>query len=109
MRLPRSRGATRCRRRRRSSRRAVELRPARVVYEWGFVNMGNIGWGVAFLYCVFAALRLARFNTNLEVADKRYFQGLPSPAAAALVTGFVWTMDDYALDPETYRWWALAV
>jgi CDP-diacylglycerol--serine O-phosphatidyltransferase len=83
--------------------------PALVVYEWGFVNMGNIGWGVAFLYCVFAALRLARFNTNLEVADKRYFQGLPSPAAAALVTGFVWTMDDYALDPDTYRWWALAV
>jgi len=83
--------------------------PALVIYEWGLLSMGNLGWAAAFLYCVFAALRLARFNTNLEVADKRYFQGLPSPSAAALVAGFVWTMDDRALDPETYRWWALAV
>jgi CDP-diacylglycerol--serine O-phosphatidyltransferase len=83
--------------------------PALVIYEWALFSMGNLGWAAAFLYCVFAALRLARFNTNLEVADKRYFQGLPSPSAAALVAGFVWTMDDRALDPETYRWWALAV
>ncbi len=53
--------------------------------------LGQLGWMAAFLYCACAALRLARFNTNLEVADKRFFQGLPSPAAAALVTGFVWT------------------
>jgi len=45
----------------------------------------------------------------LEVADKRYFQGLPSPAAAALVAGFVWIMDDNAIDPESVRWWAWAV
>ena len=83
--------------------------PALVVYEWALYSMGNIGWAAAFLYCAAAALRLARFNTMLEVADKRYFQGLPSPSAAALVAGFVWTMDDRALDPETYRWWALAV
>ncbi len=83
--------------------------PALVIYEWALLSMGNLGWAAAFLYCVFAALRLARFNTNLEVADKRYFQGLPSPSAAALVAGFVWTMDDRALDPQTYRWWALAV
>ena len=83
--------------------------PALVVYEWALYSMGNIGWAAAFLYCAAAALRLARFNTMLEVADKRYFQGLPSPSAAALVAGFVWTMDDQALDPETYRWWALAV
>src|ERR1700676_1645078 len=56
-----------------------------------------------------AALRLARFNTILEVADKRYFQGLPSPSAAALVAGFVWIIDDYAIDPETVRWAAWAV
>jgi len=85
------------------------LAPALVVYEWGLLSVGNYGWLAAFLYCACAALRLARFNTNLEVADKRYFQGLPSPAAAALVAGFVWTMDDRALDPDTYRWWALAV
>ena len=56
-----------------------------------------------------AALRLARFNTMLEVADKRFFQGLPSPSAAALVAGFVWIMDDNAVDPEGMRWWAWAV
>jgi CDP-diacylglycerol--serine O-phosphatidyltransferase len=83
--------------------------PALLVYEWALVSVGNYGWLAAFLYCACAALRLARFNTNLEVADKRYFQGLPSPAAAALVAGFVWIMDDNAFDPESLRWWALAV
>ena len=52
------------------------------------------GWIAAFVYCACAALRLARFNTNIGVVDKRFFQGLPSPAAAALVTGFIWVMDD---------------
>jgi CDP-diacylglycerol--serine O-phosphatidyltransferase len=56
-----------------------------------------------------AALRLARFNTMLEVADKRWFQGIPSPSAAALVAGFVFVMDDYAVDPASVRWWAFAV
>ena len=56
-----------------------------------------------------AALRLARFNTMLDVADKHWFTGLPSPAAAALVAGFVWIVDDYALDPATVRWWAFSV
>jgi CDP-diacylglycerol--serine O-phosphatidyltransferase len=83
--------------------------PALVVYEWALLSMGKLGWAAAFLYCAGAALRLARFNTMLEVADKRYFQGLPSPAAAALVAGFVWIMDDNAIDPESVRWWALAV
>jgi CDP-diacylglycerol--serine O-phosphatidyltransferase len=83
--------------------------PALVVYEWALLSMGKLGWAAAFLYCAGAALRLARFNTMLEVADKRYFQGLPSPSAAALVAGFVWAMDDYAIDPESVRWWALAV
>src|SRR5215510_6975655 len=78
--------------------------PALVVYEWALLSMGKLGWGAAFLYCAGAALRLARFNTMLEVADKRYFQGLPSPAAAALVSGFVWIMDDAAINPESVRW-----
>ena len=51
-------------------------------------DMGRLGWIAAFIYCAGAALRLARFNTTLEVMDKRFFQGLPSPAAAALVAGF---------------------
>ena len=61
--------------------------PALVVYEWSLRSMGKLGWIAAFIYVAGAALRLARFNTMLEVADKRYFQGLPSPSAAALVAG----------------------
>ncbi len=83
--------------------------PALVVYEWSLRSMGKLGWIAAFIYVAGAALRLARFNTMLEVADKRYFQGLPSPSAAALVDGFVWIIDDYAIDPETVRWAAWAV
>lgn len=68
--------------------------PALVVYEWALKGMGKLGWIAAFVYCAAAALRLARFNVNVGVVDKRYFQGLPSPAAAALVMGFIWLMDD---------------
>lgn len=68
--------------------------PALIVYEWSLRGLGRWGWLAAFVYCAGAALRLARFNTNLTVVDKRYFQGLPSPAAAALVAGFIWLMDD---------------
>jgi CDP-diacylglycerol--serine O-phosphatidyltransferase len=68
--------------------------PALIVYEWAFKGLGKAGWGIAFFYCACAALRLARFNTNLAVVDKRYFQGLPSPAAAALVVGFIWVVVD---------------
>ncbi|HTP46052.1 MAG TPA: CDP-diacylglycerol--serine O-phosphatidyltransferase [Casimicrobiaceae bacterium] len=83
--------------------------PALVIYEWALLSLGKLGWIAAFVYCAGAALRLARFNTMLEVADKRYFQGLPSPAAAALVAGFVWIMDDAAINPESIRWWAWIV
>jgi CDP-diacylglycerol--serine O-phosphatidyltransferase len=83
--------------------------PALVVYEWALRSLGKPGWIAAFVYVAGAALRLARFNTMLEVADKRYFQGLPSPAAAALVAGFVWIIDDYAIDPENMRWGAWVV
>lgn len=68
--------------------------PALVMYEWALKDLGRLGWIAAFIYCAGAALRLARFNTTLEVMDKRYFQGLPSPAAAALVAGFIWVMID---------------
>src|SRR5690606_5395857 len=64
--------------------------PALVMYEWALKDLGRLGWVAAFIYVVCAALRLARFNTNIGVVDKRFFQGLPSPAAAALVAGFVW-------------------
>ncbi len=80
--------------------------PSLIVYEWALKGMGKWGWFAAFIYCVATALRLARFNTNIDVVDKNYFQGLPSPAAAALVAGFVWVMLDYGNSGEAMRWYA---
>ena len=80
--------------------------PALVMYEWVLRDLGKLGWIAAFVYVAGAALRLARFNTLLEVADKRWFMGLPSPSAAALVAGLVWVVDDLGYDPEPLRWWA---
>jgi CDP-diacylglycerol--serine O-phosphatidyltransferase len=73
--------------------------PALIVYVWALKPLGKIGWIAAFLYCACAALRLARFNTKLEdpFQDKRFFQGLPSPAAAALLAGFVWVSYEYGI------------
>lgn len=68
--------------------------PAVLAYEWMLRDFGRIGWIVAFIYCAGAALRLARFNTQLATADKHYFTGLPSPSAAALVAGLVWSSRD---------------
>jgi CDP-diacylglycerol--serine O-phosphatidyltransferase len=84
--------------------------PALVAYEWALKGLGKLGWVAAFVYCAGAALRLARFNTNIDVVDKRYFQGLPSPAAAALVAGLVWVMNDFGVDrAEWLRWVAWLV
>src|SRR5574343_371608 len=68
--------------------------PSLVLYVWALKPMGKLGWIAAFVYCAGAALRLARFNTKLDESDKRYFQGLPSPAAAALLAGLVWIAHD---------------
>jgi len=68
--------------------------PALIAYEWALQGMGKLGWLAAFIYVAGAALRLARFNTNAAVIDKRFFQGLPSPAAAALVAGLIWLVTD---------------
>jgi CDP-diacylglycerol--serine O-phosphatidyltransferase len=94
--------------------------PALVIYVWAlkdFSTSSNIpplgqwlttklGWIAAFIYCACAALRLARFNTQLEVADKRFFQGLPSPAAACLVAGMVWALNEYQFRGDDVKWWA---
>lgn len=69
--------------------------PALVMYEWALLSMGKLGWLAAFIYTAGAALRLARFNTQLATADKNYFQGLPSPSAAAIVAGMVWVGENY--------------
>jgi CDP-diacylglycerol--serine O-phosphatidyltransferase len=78
--------------------------PALIMYEWALRGMGKLGWLAAFVYCAGAALRLARFNTNITVVDKRFFQGLPSPAAAALVAGFIWLMDDLRIAGKDFNW-----
>jgi CDP-diacylglycerol--serine O-phosphatidyltransferase len=83
--------------------------PALIAYVWALKGMGKLGWIAAFIYCVGAALRLARFNTQLDVADKRYFQGLPSPAAAALIAGLVWVMNEYGIAGSDVKWLAFAV
>ncbi|HET7832565.1 MAG TPA: CDP-diacylglycerol--serine O-phosphatidyltransferase [Gallionella sp.] len=83
--------------------------PALVMYEWALRGLGKWGWFAAFIYCAATALRLARFNTNIDVVDKRYFQGLPSPSAAALVGGFVWVMLDSGFTGEQVRWYAAAL
>lgn len=73
--------------------------PALILYIWALKPLGKLGWLAAFIYCACAALRLARFNTKLddEHQDKRYFQGLPSPGAAALLAGFVWVSYEYGV------------
>jgi CDP-diacylglycerol--serine O-phosphatidyltransferase len=84
-----------------------------IAYEWALKDLGKLGWIVSFVYCASAALRLARFNTNLAVVDKRFFQGLPSPAAAAIVMGFIWVMDDLGFkgfrEGPWLQWTALAI
>ena len=77
--------------------------PALVMYEWALKDLGRFGWIAAFVYCAGAALRLARFNVNIGVVDKRFFQGLPSPAAAALVAGFIWLAHDNKFPFDLYR------
>jgi len=83
--------------------------PALVIYEWSLRGLGKAGWIAAFIYCAGAACRLARFNTNIEVVDKRYFQGLPSPAAAALVAGFIMMMLDFEIQGTQLAWYSFFV
>jgi CDP-diacylglycerol--serine O-phosphatidyltransferase len=79
--------------------------PALIMYQWALKDLGKLGWIPAFVYIAGAALRLARFNTNIAVVDKRFFQGLPSPAAAAMVMGLIWAMDDAGFrDVQHVRW-----
>ena len=85
--------------------------PALIVYEWSLSSLPSprIALAAAFIYAACAALRLARFNVQIDVVDKRFFNGLPSPAAAAVVAGFVLLMDDLAYEGVDVAWWAFAV
>ena len=81
--------------------------PALIVYQWALKDLGKLGWIPAFVYIAGAALRLARFNVNIGVVDKRFFQGLPSPAAAALVMGLIWVVDDAGVKGASQVDWAV--
>ena len=78
--------------------------PALVMYLWAFSSLGKLGLFAAFVHTAGGALRLARFNTQVETADKRYFQGLPSPAAAAILAGFLWLSLEYEYDVESLKY-----
>ena len=85
---------------------AFGLAPSLVMYEWALSGLGKFGWLAAFIYTAGTALRLARFNTMLDVADKRYFQGLPSPASAAVMAGAVWVAVDNGVAGSSVAWLA---
>jgi CDP-diacylglycerol--serine O-phosphatidyltransferase len=80
--------------------------PALVAYVWALqgLTFWGLGWISAFIHCACAGIRLARFNVNIGVVDKRYFQGLPSPSGAAVLTGFVWVMNDFGFVPQHSPW-----
>jgi CDP-diacylglycerol--serine O-phosphatidyltransferase len=86
---------------------AFGLAPSLVIYEWGLSTLGRLGWLAAFIYTAGAALRLARFNSQLSTADKRFFTGLPSPSAAAIVAAFVWVAVDNGLTGADLAWPAM--
>ncbi|ODC04529.1 CDP-diacylglycerol--serine O-phosphatidyltransferase [Terasakiispira papahanaumokuakeensis] len=77
--------------------------PALVSFSWLLKDLGKFGWIAAFIYVAGAALRLARFNVQIGSVDKRWFIGLPSPSAAAIVAGMVWTLHDYELTHWAYQ------
>jgi len=88
---------------------AFGLAPALIMYLWALQPLGKLGWLAAFVYAAATALRLARFNTQVGVADKRYFQGLPSPSAAAIMAGSVWTATDLGFNGHALSVAALVV
>jgi CDP-diacylglycerol--serine O-phosphatidyltransferase len=80
-----------------------------VVYEWALSGLGKVGWLAAFIYTAGAALRLARFNTQIGIADKRWFQGLPSPSAAAIIATGLWLGVDNGISGAAVSWLAVVL
>ncbi len=90
--------------------------PAILVFVWSLQSLahqgnlpGKLGWLAAFLFCACAALRLARFNSQARVADKRFFQGLASPAAAGTLVSTVWFCVEHGIDGERVAWLMLVL
>jgi CDP-diacylglycerol--serine O-phosphatidyltransferase len=88
---------------------AFGLAPALVMYLWALSGLGKIGWLAAFIYTAATALRLARFNTQIGIADKRWFQGLPSPSAAAILASGIWLGTILGLPGDSLGWIACAL
>lgn len=76
--------------------------PALIMFSWQANTLGKFGWVASFVYCACAAIRLARFNVMIDVVDKRYFQGLPSPTAAILIVGYIYICQEYALSSPLF-------
>lgn len=74
------------------------LAPALVMFSWSLHDLGKLGWAAAFIYAACAALRLARFNTQIGIVDKKHFVGLASPAAAAIIASVVWSWHNSETD-----------
>lgn len=92
------------------------MAPSLVMYHWALSTMkldgtllGKVGWAAAFLYAACAALRLARFNTQVGSIDKRWFIGLNSPSAAGMMMAFVWSMNEFGWNGQELRYFALAL
>lgn len=92
------------------------LAPAILSFNWSLSTLseisptaGKLGWLASFVFVACAALRLARFNTQVAVQDKSYFQGLASPAAAGTLVSTIWFFNDQGIDGETVRWLMLVV
>lgn len=88
---------------------AFGVAPALVAYHWALAGLGKVGWLAAFVYTAAAALRLARFNTQVGIADKRYFQGLASPSAAAIIATGVWLGTTNGIDGASVSWLAALI
>ncbi len=88
---------------------AFGIAPAVMMYLWVLEPLQKIGWVAVFLYSAAAALRLARFNIKAASMDRRYFQGLPSPVAAATLAGMVWCANSFDIDVSLIRWPAAVV
>ncbi len=88
---------------------AFGMAPALVAFTWSLQSLGQVGWVASFIFVACAALRLARFNTQIDIVDKKYFIGLASPAAAAIVAGMVWTYAESGVNGTDISWFAAIV
>lgn len=80
---------------------AFGIAPSVLIYSWSLQSLGKVGWMASFIFAACTALRLARFNVQVEMVDKKYFVGLASPSAAAMITSYVWFSYDMGLTSNT--------